>query len=162
MSGTDPIDSAYWPPGWSHNRLVNSTSSELLDLPDDERNRMNDSLREVLDPEDFKALLNEMSTNYKARLAAEEESTTASDDEQELPPHLRAPFLATLRRLYPNETSFGNWSFVFYRLAYGDEQQWATFRKRWNEILSEQLRYYDGVPGVAEAMQQLEFRWIDD
>ena len=123
---------------------------------------MNDTLREVLDPEDFKALLNEMRTNYKARLAVEEESTAAGDDEQELPPHLRAPFLATLHRLYPNEASFGNWGFVVYRLAYGDEQQWAAFRKRWNEILCERLRNYDGVPEFTEAMQQLEFRWIDD
>ena len=119
MSGADPTDSAYWPPGRSRNRLVNSTSSELPDLPDDERNGMNDSVREVLDPEDFKALLHEMSTNYKARLAAEEESTAAGDEEQELPPQLRARFLATLRRLYPNEASSGNWGFVVYRLALG-------------------------------------------
>lgn len=162
MSGTDPIDSAYWPPGWSRNRLVKSTSSELLDLPDKKRDRMNNSPREVLDPENYKALLNEMSTHYKARLAAEEGSTAAGDGEQELPPHLRAPFLATLRRLYPNEASFGNWGFVVYPLAYRDEQQWVAFLKWWNEILSEQLRNYDGVLGVAEAVQQLEFRWIDD
>ena len=78
---------------------------------------------------------------YKARLAAEEESTAAGDDNKpDIPPHRWALFLATLRRLYPNEASFGNWGFVFYRITYGDEQQWAAFRKRRNEMMSEWQR----------------------
>ena len=70
---------------------------------------MYDSLREILSPKGLKVLLSEMSTNYKARLATEEESTTASDDNKpDLPPHRQALFLATLRRFYPNEATFGN------------------------------------------------------
>ena len=101
MSGIDPLASAHWPLGWSRARLVNSTSSDLLDLPDDERDAMCDSLRRILGPEGFKALLDEMSTNYKARLAAaaDDDETAAAaggadddDDEEHLPPHLRAPF----------------------------------------------------------------------
>ncbi len=130
---------------------------------------MYDSLRSILGPDGFKALLREMSDNYKARLAAEE----AVDEQQtSLPPHLRAPFLAALQRLYPHaedESSSSNgtkrpWGFVVYRLAgYGDEEgQWASFRERWDGIARERLRNYDGVPGVVEAVESLEFRWIED
>ena len=179
MSGTDPLASAHWPLGWSRARLVNSTSSDLLDLPDDERDTMYDSLRRILGPEGFKALLDEMSTNYKARLAAaaadDDDETAgaaaggADDDEDHLPPHLRAPFLATLGRLYPDGAGeagmMGQWGFVVYRLvAYGDDdgRQWAAFREKWDGIVRERMRNYDGVPGVAEAMRCLEFRWVED
>ena len=183
MSGTDPITSAHWPPGWSRNRLVNSTSSDLLDLPDSERDLMYDSLRQTLGPDGFQALLAEMSTNYKARLSAaaaddddETDAAAADDDgddgrEEQLPPHLRAPFLATLSRLYPGgaEASMGPWGFVVYRLVASgddddddDERQWAAFREKWDGIARERLRDYDGVPGVAEAMSHLEFKWIEE
>ena len=33
-----------------------------------------------------------------------------------------------LQRLYPNEVSMGNWDFVAYRLAHGDEQVLFSLR----------------------------------
>lgn len=153
----DPIESASWPPGWSRDRLVNASCSDILDIPENEKDRMFDSLRKILGPEGFKALLHEMSTNYKARMAAE----AGDEQEPELLAHLRAPFLATLQQLY-REGGMGQWGFVVYRLVYDDEGQWAAFRNKWDEIMKDRLRSYDGVPGVAEAMQQLEFKWIED
>ena len=118
---------------------------------------MFDSLREILGPEGFKALLHEMSTNYEARLAAE----AGDEQEPELPAHLRAPFLATLQQLYL-EGGMGQWGFVVYRLVYDDEGQWAAFRNKWDEIMKDLLQFYDDVPRVADAMQHLEFRWNED
>ena len=120
---------------------------------------MYDSLRTLLGPDGFKALLREMSTNYQARLAAEDEQ---QQQQPELPPRLRAPFLATLERLYPDPGNANGWGFVVYRLAaHGDERLWAALRERWDGIVRERLRNYEGVPGVAEAVQQIEFRWIE-
>lgn len=106
-----------------------------------------------------------MSSNYKARLARD-------DEQQELPPYLRAPFLATLQCLYPHDDDDDDdgaaiskkpWGFVVYRLAgYGDEGLWAAFRERWDGIVGERLGNYEGVPGVAEAVQQVEFRWVEE
>lgn len=134
---------------------------------------MYDSLRQLLGPDGFKSLLDEMSANYKARLSAADDETVAAgaDDDEQLPPHLRAPFLATLSRLYQggdggDGRGMGTWGFVVYRLvAYGDDEdgrQWAAFREKWDGIVRERMANYEGVPGVAQAMRCLEFRWVED
>lgn len=170
MSSSDPTASSavYWPPGWSRTRLVHSSSADILDIDDDERDRMYASLRETLGTDGFDNLLAEMSANYKARLAAENNANSNNDeDDGALPPHLRAPFLAPLARLYPGGGSSGGeeWGFVVYRLlgdAVDDEEQWTAFRERWDRIIDDRLGNYDGVPGVLEARQRLRFRWVEE
>lgn len=126
------------------------------------------SLNETLGTDNFDNLLAEMSANYKARLAAGKNANGNSDNNNEddgaLPPHLRAPFLAPLAHLYPDDGgSGGEWGFVAYRLLGDavDEKQWTAFRERWDRIIDERLRNYDDVPGVLEARQRLRFRWVE-
>ena len=133
---------------------------------------MYDSLRSTLGPIGFKELLNEMSRNYKARLAAEEAATSRNSPgeenqarEEDLPSHIRAPFLATLDRLYSGTGGVGEWGFVVYRLAYGDDDDddddegWAGFRERWDGLVDSRLDTYDAVPGLSAARSHLRFHW---
>ncbi|MCJ1435512.1 hypothetical protein MMC27_004886 [Xylographa pallens] len=171
--------SVYYPSGWSRSRLVNASSDDITALPEAEKDRMYDSLRATLGPDGFKALLAEMSQNYKARLAAEQALAPASDprshasqparsEEAEgegdtLPPSsISAPFLATLNRLYPGPDAVGDWGFVVYRLVYEDDEAWARFRARWNAIAASRLEMYAAVPGLARARQQVRFHWVEE
>ncbi|MCJ1458024.1 hypothetical protein MMC28_008394 [Mycoblastus sanguinarius] len=162
MSSED-TSSAYFPPGWSRARLVNAASDEITALPDDEKDRMYDSLRATLDPDGFKLLLGEMSRNYQARLAEEgaSQATGHVGTEEDLRPDLRGPFLATLDKLY-NASVPGQWGFVVYRLVYGDEMQWAEFRRRWDDMVAHRLDAYTAVAAVESARQRLRFQWVED
>lgn len=114
------------------------------------------SLRETLDIDGFKDFLAEMSVNYKARLAAENNANnSSSENEVALPSHLRVPLLVLLACLCPSGGSSGaEWDFVVYRMlgdAVEDGDQWAAFRERWDRIVDERLGNYNGVPGIIEA-----------
>lgn len=39
---------------------------------------------------------------------------------------------------------------------------WEAFRERRDGIVRERLGSREGVPGVAEAVQQVEFRWVEE
>lgn len=155
MSTTLP---SYFPPGWDKEKLLDASSDDLLELPDHERIAMFDGLKAALGPEGFQTLLYEISTRYKARLAAAEAGHPQPEDE--LPPELRAPFLATLQRIYLRG-KWGEWGFVVFRTTFGEDEKWASLRQRWDEIVEERLSDYGGVMGVDEAKRLLRFHWVD-
>ena len=153
--------SIYFPPGWNKERLLNASSDELLELSNSERIAMYDSLKASLGSEGFQSLLREMSNRYKARLAAENPSSPNPEDD--LSPEIRAPFLATLKRIYPGDSEdWGEWGFAVFRTTFGEDEKWAALRLRWDEIVEERLKNYDGVPGVDKARRLLRFHWVED
>jgi len=98
--------SAYFPPGLDKEKLLQASSEDLLKLSDDDRTAMLDSLKATLGPEGYKALLQEMSNNYKAFMVAKEKASSPNPND-ELPPEIRALFLATLKWLCPGELGGG-------------------------------------------------------
>lgn len=91
--------SVYFPPQWVNDKLSHAFSEDLLKLSDEDRTTIFDSRKMTLGPDGFKALLQDVSNNYKARMAAAEKASS-SDLNDELPPEIRAPFLASLKQLY--------------------------------------------------------------
>ena len=71
MSSFDPIPGAFWPEGWSKDFLLHATSTDIMSLPEEEKDRMFDSLRSALGTSGFQELMTEASRNHKARVAKE-------------------------------------------------------------------------------------------
>jgi hypothetical protein len=82
MSSPDTITGTYWPNGWSKEYLLHATSADILSLPEDEKNRMFDSLRSDLGTSGFMELMTEASRNHKARVAQEEAARVAAGGEK--------------------------------------------------------------------------------
>lgn len=157
MASNEP----YWPPGWSRERLVNSTNQEVMTTLDEaEYERMFDSLKTALGPDDFAALTQEMSANHRARLARERAAAgrplMAID---QLAPERRVPLLATLRDRCPD----GPFGWVAYRTCcYGDDSTWKSFREKWDQFIDHEFEEVIHIPGVREAKARFEIRWIED
>jgi hypothetical protein len=108
MSNLDPIPGAYWPDGWSKEFLLHATSADILSLPEDEKDRMFDSLRSALGPDGFMELMTEVSRNHKARVAQEDNARVATGGEKvqsidelrktQVPLHMEA-----LQKYYPGD-----------------------------------------------------------
>lgn len=57
VATSDDTISAYWPPRWSYERLINADASEVFKLPSHEIKCMYDSLRAVIGVDRFHGLV---------------------------------------------------------------------------------------------------------
>jgi hypothetical protein len=59
---------------------------------------------------------------------------------------------------------FEQWGFVVFRTcAYGNEARWGEMRRRWDQIIDEEIGERSlAAPGAREARQKLQFQWVED
>ena len=156
----------YWPPGWSRDRLVNAASQDLLDLGDEQKDRMFNSLKSVLGPSGFKALLDEMSRNYKARVAAEDDAIgRTTPDIDDLPAEAQAGFFRVLRE---RGLEGQEWGFVAFRTCcYGSEEdeRWQRFRGWWDVVVDgvfEEVKDVEGLSSEVGARDRWNVKWVEE
>lgn len=165
MSNLDPIPGAYWPAGWSKNVLLHATSADLLALPDEERDRMFDSLRSALGTDGFLELMTEASRNHKARVAQEDAARIAAGGEKiqsvdelqrtEVPLYMKA-----LQQYYPGDQA---WGFVVVRTCcYGDDEQWSQFKAKWDAVIAAMFDTESNIDGVADVQRRFTINWVED
>lgn len=49
-----------------------------------------------------------------------------------------------------------------FRTTFSEDEKWATLRQRWDRIVVDRLKNYDGVSGVDEAGRLLRFHWVEN
>lgn len=68
-------------------------------------------------------------------------------------------FVATCREIVKE----GLWGFVAVRSAcYDDEEKWAKFKDKWQEVVNLGFRRNDGEEGLEDAESKFEIRWIEN
>ncbi|KAG9838270.1 hypothetical protein KCU98_g10261, partial [Aureobasidium melanogenum] len=165
MSSLDSIPGAYWPDGWSKEFLLHATSANILSLPEDEKNRMFDSLRSALGTNGFKELMTEASRNYKARVAQEEAARVAAGGEKiQTMDELRkteAPlYMKALQQYYPGDTP---WGFVVLKTCcYDDDERWNQFRSKWDAVIASSFNRESLVDGISDVNRRFTIKWIED
>ncbi|KAI9654335.1 MAG: hypothetical protein M1821_006651 [Bathelium mastoideum] len=159
-------NAVYWPNGWSHDRLVNATSQDLLDLGDEQKDRMFASLKSTLGPSGFKALLDEMSRNYKARIAAEDDAVgRTTPDIDDLPAEAQAGVWRVLSKMGLEEEE---WGFVGFRTCcYGseEEERWQRARALWDVVVDgifEEVKDAERTSGGAGARDRWKVLWVEE
>ncbi|KAF7178508.1 hypothetical protein CNMCM7691_007207 [Aspergillus felis] len=154
---------SFYPAGWTYDRLLNASGDELQALSDSQRTTLFDGLKAIHGEDGFRAILQEMSRRYHARVEAAKSEETKQQDHE-----LIAPFFKTLSSVYRNPApeDWGKWGFVVFRTTpYGGEHEsrWAKFREQWDAILEEQVAPHRGlIAKVDRAIDLLEFRWVED
>ncbi|KAF4221016.1 hypothetical protein CNMCM8980_002894 [Aspergillus fumigatiaffinis] len=154
---------SFYPPGWTYDRLLNASGDELQALSDSQRTTLFDGLRATHGEDGFRAILQEMSRRYRARVEAAKSEETKQQERE-----LIAPFFKTLSSVYRNPApeDWGKWGFVVFRTTpYGGEHEsrWAEFRERWDAILEEQVApHRELIAKVDRAIDLLELRWVED
>ncbi|KAH0281124.1 hypothetical protein KCU91_g529, partial [Aureobasidium melanogenum] len=165
MSSLDSIPGSYWPDGWSKEFLLHATSADILSLPEDEKNRMFDSLRSALGTNGFKELMTETSRNHKARVAQEEAARVAAGGEKiltmdelrktEVPLYMKA-----LQQYYPADTP---WGFVVFKTCcYDDGERWSRFRSKWDAVIASMFDKESLVDGISDANRRFTIKWVED
>jgi len=165
MSSLDSIPGAYWPEGWSKDFLLHATSADIMSLPEEEKDRMFDSLRSALGPSGFLELMSEASRNHKARVAQEEAARVAVGGEKiqtvdelrrtEVPLYMKA-----LQRYYPGD---GPWGFVVFRTCcYDDGQRWSHFISKWDAVIAAMFDRESTVEGTVEVNRRFTIHWVED
>jgi len=154
---------SFYPPGWEdRERLLNVTGEELMALSDEQRTALFDGLRATLGEDGFKETLAEMDRRQEARLEA-----AKSEERKQQERLLRAPYIQNLDLVFRFQGgAWQEWGFhVFRTPPYGPEHdaRWAEFRRRWDEIIEEQLAPHRGsLPQVDRAIELLKFQWVED
>lgn len=165
MSSLGSIPGAYWPDGWSKEFLLHATSTDILSLPEDEKNRMFDSLRSALGTNGFKELMTEARRNHKARVAQEEVARVAAGGEKiqtmdelrktEMPLYMKA-----LQKHYPGDQP---WGFVVFRTCcYDDDERWTQFKSKWDAMVASSFDQKSLVDGISEINHRFMIAWIED
>jgi hypothetical protein len=165
MSNADSIPGAYWPDGWSKEILLHATSTDILSLPEDEKNRMFDSLRSALSPDGFMELMTEASRNHKARVAQEETARLAAGGEKiqtadelrktEVPLYMKA-----LQQYHPRDQP---WGFVLFKTCcYDDDERWSQFRSKWDAVITPMFDKGSLVDGISEVNLRFTIDWVED
>lgn len=154
---------SFYPPGWTHDRLLNASGDDLMALSDSQRTTLFDGLKATHGEDGFRAIMQEMSRRYRARVEA-----AKSEDTKQQERELRAPFIQTLTSVFRSSATedWGKWGFVVFRTTpYGGEHetQWTEFRERWDAIIEEGLAPHRGsLAKVDRAIELLEFQWVED
>ncbi|KAG9683014.1 hypothetical protein KCU95_g13745, partial [Aureobasidium melanogenum] len=165
MSNPDSIPGAYWPPGWSKGFLLHATSTDILSLPEDEKNLMFDSLRSALGTDGFKDLMKEASNNHKARVAAEEAARVAAGGEKiqtvdELSKTETPLYVKALQEYFPRNQP---WGFVVFRTCcYDDDQRWSLFKAKWDAVVAYMFDEESLVEGISDVNGRFTIKWIED
>ncbi|KAG9940711.1 hypothetical protein KCU85_g9882, partial [Aureobasidium melanogenum] len=165
MSSHDSIPGAYWPPGWSKEFLLHATSTDILSLPEDEKNLMFDSLRSALGTDGFKDLMTEASNNYKARVAAEEAARVAAGGEKiqtvdELSKTETPLYMKALQQYFPGDQP---WGFVVFRTCcYDDDERWSLFKAKWDVVIASVFDEESLVDGISDVNRRFTIKWIED
>lgn len=165
MSSPDSIPGAYWPAGWSKEVLLHATSADILALPEEERDRMFDSLRTALGTSGFLELMTEASRNHKARVAEEDAARVAAGGEKiptvdelqktEVPLYMKA--------LQQYHAGNQHWGFVVFRTCcYDDEQRWNQFRAKWDAVIAAMFDRESSVEGIADVNRRFTIHWVED
>ena len=155
---------SFYPPGWNYDRLLNASGDDLMTLSDSQRTTLFDGLKAAHGEDGFRAIMQEMSRRYRARVEAAKSEETKQQERE-----LRAPFIQTLNSVFrsPAIEDWGTWGFVVFRTTpyAGDEHEtrWAEFRERWDALIEEQVAPHRGsLAKVDRAIELLEFRWVED
>jgi hypothetical protein len=164
MSSLGSIPGAYWPDGWSKEFLLHATSADILSLPEDEKNRMFDSLRSALGTNGFMELMAEASRNHKARVAPEEAVRVAAGGEEiqtmdelrktEVPLYMKA-----LQQYYPGDQP---WGFVVFKTCcYDDDERWSQFKSKWDAVITSIFDEESLVHGIADVNRRFIINWVE-
>lgn len=154
---------SFYPPGWTHDRLLNASGDDLMTLSDAQRTTLFDGLKATHGEDGFRAIMQEMSLRYRARVEA-----AKSEDTKQQERELRAPFIQTLNSVFRSLATedWGKWGFVVFRTtpyAGEHETRWAEFRRRWDATIEEEVAPHRGSKvKVDRAIELLEFRWVED
>ncbi|KAG9736435.1 hypothetical protein KCU73_g10247, partial [Aureobasidium melanogenum] len=165
MSSLDSIPGAYWPDGWSKEYLLHATSADILSLPEDEKNRMFDSLRSALGTDGFMELMTEASRNHKVRVAQEGAARVAAGGEKtQTMDEMRkteAPlYMKALQQCYPGDTP---WGFVIFKTCcYDDDERWSRFKFKWDAVIASMFDKESLVDGISDANRRFTITWIED
>ncbi|KAH0371703.1 hypothetical protein KCU65_g1847, partial [Aureobasidium melanogenum] len=165
MSNLDSIPGAYWPEGWSKEFLLHATAADILSLPEDERNRMLDSLRSALGTDGFLELTTEASRNYEARVAREEAARVAAGGEKiqtmdelrktEVPLYMKA-----LKQYYPEDSP---WEFVVFKTCcYNDDERWSQFISKWDAVIASSFDKESLVDDISDVNRGFTIKWVED
>lgn len=165
MSSLDSIPGAYWPEGWSKNFLLHATSADIMSLPEEEQDRMFDSLRTALGTSGFLELMSEASRNHKARVAQEDAARIAAGGEKiqtvgelqktEVPLYMKA-----LQQYHPGD---GPWGFVVFKICcYDDGERWSQFKSKWDAVNSSMFDARSIIDGIAEVNRRFTINWTED
>lgn len=153
MSSLGSIPGAYWPDGWSKEFLLHATSADILSLPEDEKNRMFDSLRSALGTDGFMELMTEASRNHKVRVAQEEAARVAAGGE-------KTQTMDELQQYYPGDTP---WGFVIFKTCcYDDDERWSRFKFKWDAVIASMFDKESLVDGISDANRRFTITWIED
>ncbi|KAJ5617248.1 hypothetical protein N7537_002362 [Penicillium hordei] len=152
---------SFYPPGWTHDRLLNASGNDLMTLSETQRTDLFVGLKATHGEEGFREIMQEMSRRYRARVEGAKSEETKHQERE-----LHAPFIQTLSSVFRSlETEdWGKWGFVVFRTSpYGveHETQWAEFRSRWDAIIEDELAPHRGLEKVDRAIQLLEFQWVE-
>lgn len=165
MSTPDSIPGAYWPAGWSKDFLLPATSADLLALPDEERDRMFDSLRSALGTSGFSELMTEASRNHKARVAQEDAARVAAGGEKiptvdELRKTDVPLYMKALQQYYAEDQA---WGFVVVRTCcHDDGERWSQFKAKWDAVIAAMFDRASTVDGIADVNRRFTVHWVED
>lgn len=165
MSSLDTITRAYWPDGWSKEHLLHATSAEILSLPEDEKNRMFDSLHSALGTSGFTELMTEASRNHKARVAQDEAARVAAGGEKvqtmdDLRKHEVPLYMEALQQYYPGDQP---WGFVVIKTCcYDDDERWSLFKSKWDAMIASKFNKESLVDGISDVNRRFTIHWVED
>jgi len=165
MSSLDSIPGAYWPEGWSREFLLHATSADIMSLPEEEKDRMFDSLRSALGTSGFLELMSEASRNHKTRVAQEDAARVAAGGEKiqtvdelrrtEVPLYMKA-----LQQYHPGDAP---WGFVVFKTCYYDDgERWSQFKSKWDAVISSMFDRKSTVDGISDVTRRFTINWIED
>lgn len=179
LAGYSDASSSYWPPGWNFARCAHSTAEDMASLSDEERDKMQAGLRDVLGPDGFGEPVNimwaeELRMMKEAQKSKEQqdEKTAPSEtaQQQQLPSigSVDAPpdWLKASRQRYRDQP----WGFMAFYLSppsQQQQQQWQQQREKFQDTLSKMFQapfnnaIERGHLEVNEARSSFEINWVE-
>ncbi|KAH8649258.1 hypothetical protein BX600DRAFT_474830 [Xylariales sp. PMI_506] len=180
--------SSYWPTGWSFQRYLDATPSEINTLSEEEQGKVRQGFYDVLGDDGISKLADYLIAYKQAKKSQEQESGSASTPAKgkEVEPiagpaagetageTTAEPPSAAKRR--PTQTPSPNWlahlqkrrrgqkwGFVVFRAAcYNDSKRWEDFKAKFQQVMEIPFVRDASHDGVDDAQSNFQLWWVED